>query len=336
MKILEESSLVSYNTFGMDVTCQQLIVLEHPNEILQAAHDGLFDGHWFILGGGSNVLFTRNFEGTIFHPVFKGITVEESNHENTLLSVAAGVKWDEFTDYCLHNQLYGVENLTGIPGYVGSAPVQNIGAYGVEVKECIECVKGYRLDTLQPFQLSNADCQFGYRDSIFKNELKGKCFITEVYFRLSRKPIFNLSYKALSNALTEKGLEPSIENIAHTVTAIRNSKLPDIRTIGCAGSFFKNPIVSQTTFLQLTKRIPDLVSYPTDNQQVKLAAGQLIDKAGWKGKQIGNAGIWNKQALVVVNFGGAKPEEICTIYKQVIFDVKQQFGIELQPEVNIL
>lgn len=336
MKITRNFNLLEHNTFGMDVLCSVFVEIEKDNDISDAVRDGLFQGNWFILGGGSNVLFTKNYDGTIFHPTFKGIEMLEENEDAVILRVAAGESWSNLTDYCLQNKFYGLENLIGIPGLVGSAPVQNIGAYGMEIKDTIQHVEGIRLDTGETFQLTNAECHFGYRDSIFKNELKGKCFITHVCFRLSKKPHFNLTYKALSNALEAEHLEPSLENIAQTVLSVRNSKLPDITKIGCAGSFFKNPIVEKIIYEELLARVPDLVSYPVDEQHVKLAAGQLIDKAGWKGKQIGNAGIYPKQALVVVNFGGAKPEEISNVYQRVIFDVKQQFGIQLSPEVNIL
>lgn len=336
MKISKNYPLKQHNTFGMDVLCSTFIQIEQPTEILDVVRNGYLQDNWYILGGGSNVLFTKNFEGTILHPVFKSIDCCEENDDSVLLRVAAGEEWNTLTDYCLQHKLYGLENLIGIPGYAGSAPVQNIGAYGVEVKDTIEKVEGYRLDTLETFTLSNVQCHFGYRDSIFKNELKGKCFITFVYFRLSKKPVFNLTYKALRNALESANRQPTLENIAQTVIEVRNSKLPDITQIGCAGSFFKNPIVSKEKYQDLLSKIPDLVSYPVNDQHVKLAAGQLIDKAGWKGKQIGQAGIYPKQALVVVNFGNAKPEEVTYVYQRVIRDVELMFGIQLHPEVNIL
>lgn len=336
MKITKNFNLLEHNTFGMDVLCSVFVEIEKDSDVLVAIQDGWLQGDWFILGGGSNVLFTKNYDGTILHPTFKGIETLEENEDSVLLRVAAGECWSDLTNYCLQHKLYGLENLIGIPGLVGSAPVQNIGAYGVEVKDTIEKVEGIRLDSCEKFQLTNTECHFGYRDSIFKNELKGKCFITHVCFRLSKKQHFNLTYKALSSALETEHLEPTLENIAHTIEAVRNSKLPDITKIGCAGSFFKNPIVEKSTYEQLLVRVPDLVSYPVDDNHVKLAAGQLIDKAGWKGKQIGNAGIYPKQALVVVNFGGAKPEEISNVYHRVIQDVNEQFGIQLSPEVNIL
>lgn len=336
MKVLSNYSLKAHNTFGMDVKCDHFVLIEHVEDIRSAVRDELLQENWYILGGGSNVLFTHDYKGTILHPTFKGIETVDENEDGALLRVAAGEVWEDFTHYCLQHQLCGVENLTGIPGYVGSAPVQNIGAYGAEVKDCIDHVEGIYLDTLQDFSLSNEACQFGYRDSIFKNSLKGKCFITFVYFRLSKKGQFNLTYKALSSALEAAGLTPSLENISHTVVAVRNSKLPDITKIGCAGSFFKNPIVPKAQYQDLLERIPDLVSYPVDEEHVKLAAGQLIDKSGWKGKQLGNAGIYAKQALVVVNLGGATPDEVRHVYQQVIQDVQNLFGIQLHPEVNIL
>ena len=334
MKVYRNHSLKDCNTFGMDVRCAQFVVMEHPDEgeALYAAH--LFEAPFYVLGGGSNVLFTKDFEGSIIHPDFKGIEVMDDSDTNQLIRVAAGEEWDDVINYCLRHRLYGLENLVGIPGRAGSAPVQNIGAYGVEVKDCIDRVEGFRTDNLQTFVLSAEQCKFGYRDSIFKNEMKGKCLITHVWFRLSKEVHYTLTYKALANEIIEQDL--SLETITQCILRIRNSKLPDIRKIGCAGSFFKNPVVSENQYRKLLAQHPDLVSYPAANGMVKLAAGQLIEKAGWKGKRTGNAGVYPQQALVVVNYGGASPEEVQHLYQQVILDVEKLFNIRLNPEVNIL
>jgi len=336
MVIHENCSVKEYNTFKMDVHCARLACVEHPEEVQQMAEQGLFQSEHFILGGGSNVLFTQDFAGTIIHPVFKEIEVVEESADEVLLRVAAGEEWEHLQLYCLQHQLYGIENLIGIPGLVGSAPVQNIGAYGVEVKNTIASVEGLRTDTLQPFALTNAQCHFGYRDSIFKRELKGKCFITHVTFRLSKREHYTLAYKALSQELERRNLQPSLQNITDCILHVRNSKLPDISKIGCAGSFFQNPIVPQAQFEQLLLTVPDLVSYPADDGFVKLAAGQLIEKAGWKGRRVGDAGVYDKQALVLVNYGNATPQEIVSVFRQVIEDVKKRFGVILSPEVNLL
>lgn len=326
--------LKAYNTFGMDVLCARFIQLDAEEEIHELDKANVFDSPHYILGGGSNTLFTNHYNGTVIHPAFKGIDIMDEDAESILLRVAAGEEWSALTDYCREHSFYGLENLVGIPGLVGSSPVQNIGAYGVEVKDCIEKVEGYYTGNMQEFSLTAPQCQFGYRNSLFKNGLKGKAFITSVWFRLSKVPHFNLSYKALATAM--EGVEPTIGNVMDTIIAIRNSKLPDITKIGCAGSFFKNPVIPRTQYSELLEQFPDLVSYPIDEEYVKLAAGQLIEKAGWKGKRIGDAGIYPFQALVVVNYGNAKPEEISYVYQRVIFDVQQLFDIKLNPEVNII
>ena len=324
-----------HNTFKMKVSCRKFIELERPEEIVTLAEQQDLAQPYYILGGGSNVLFTHDYEGTILHPVFQGIETMEEDAQSVTLRVAAGTEWEDLIDHCLEHQYYGLENLTGIPGLVGSAPVQNIGAYGVEVKDCILAVEGYLLPTAEPFRYEAAACQFGYRSSIFKKELSGKCFISHVWFRLSKEPHYTLTYKALTEELAHQQLEPSLENIVRCVRAVRDSKLPNIDEIGCAGSFFQNPVVPEAQATALKSQIPDLVSYPAVNG-VKLAAGQLIDKAGWKGYRKDDAGIYPKQALVVVNYGNATPEEIHQLYETVISDVYNKFQITLQPEVNIL
>lgn len=320
----------------MAVQCRRFVWVEQPEEVPQMVSEGMFVDSFFILAGGSNVLFTKNYEGTIFHPVFKGIQVLSEDQNQALLRVAAGEEWGDLVEYCVSRKLYGLENLIGIPGLVGSAPVQNIGAYGVEVKDCIHSVEGYFVTDGQTFSLSNEQCRFCYRDSVFKGNLKGRCFITYVTFRLSKKENYTLSYKALSDALERSQMTVTLKNVSDMVAQVRNSKLPDVSKIGCAGSFFKNPVVQKEVWEKLSSRFPDLVSYPVDEDTVKLAAGQLIEKAGWKGRRVGNAGVYPKQALVVVNFGEAQPDEVTYVYKQVIADVHDMFGIMLVPEVNIL
>lgn len=334
MNIYKNYSLRAHNTFMMDVTCDRFVEVESESDIPAMVMKGLFREPFYILGGGSNTLFTQHYHGTIIHPVFKGISIMEETDDSVLLAVSAGEEWSDLIDFCMAHQYYGLENLAGIPGHVGSSPVQNIGAYGVEVKDCIERVDACYTLYGNLFSLSNEQCQFGYRNSIFKNEYKNRCLITRVWFRLSKIEHFNLSYKALANVLGDK--RPTLKELVDTILAIRNSKLPDIREIGCAGSFFKNPIVTIDKHNELLQAFPDLVSYPVDDEHVKLAAGQLIEKAGWKGKRVGDAGVYPKQALVVVNYGHATPEEITRTYETVISDVNTMFGIELHPEVNIL
>lgn len=334
MNLFKNYSLKEHNTFMMNVCCDRFVEIESESDIPAMVMKGLFREPFYILGSGSNTLFTQPYRGTIIHPVFKGIQVMEENEDSVLLSVAAGEEWSDLINYCIKNHYYGLENLAGIPGCVGSSPVQNIGAYGVEVKDCIERVDACYTLYGNAFSLTNAQCQFGYRNSIFKSEYKNRCLITRVWFRLSKNEHFNLSYKALAEAIGND--KPTLEKLVDTIINIRNNKLPDIRKIGCAGSFFKNPVVSKEKHQQLLAQHPDLVSYPVDEESVKLAAGQLIEKAGWKGKRIGDAGVYDKQALVVVNYGNASPEEITHTYENVISDVKSIFDIELSPEVNIL
>lgn len=320
----------------MDVLCSRFIEVESSDEVPQLIKEGVFLSPFFILGGGSNILFTRDFSGTVVHPVFKGIEVLEEMDDEVVVRASAGEEWENLQQFCIAHQLYGLENLIGIPGNVGSAPVQNIGAYGTEVKDCIETVEGWRLDISEPFRFSNAECRFGYRDSVFKNELKNKCLITHVTFRLSKIEHYNLKYKALADELQNSHLPLSLKNVTDCILRVRNSKLPDITKIGCAGSFFKNPVIPQTQFDQLRQEVPDMVSYPAPDGMVKLAAGQLIEKAGWKGKRVGNAGVYDKQALVIVNYGGASPEEIVSVCEAVVRDVFEKFHIAIVPEVNIL
>lgn len=335
MKVFQNYPLLDHNTFKMKVSCRQFIELERPEEIVNLCEQHLLEHPFYILGGGSNVLFTKDYDGLILHPAFQGIDKIEEEARHVTLRVAAGTEWEKLIDYCIQHHYFGLENLTGIPGLVGSAPVQNIGAYGVEVKDYILAVDGYLLPEATPFHYQCDECQFGYRSSIFKKELKGKTFITHVFFRLSKEPHYTLTYKALSEELGRQQSEPSLDNIVRCVRAVRDSKLPDITQIGCAGSFFQNPIVPNEDYQRLKQQLPDLVSYPA-GEKVKLAAGQLIDKAGWKGYREGDAGIYPKQALVVVNYGHARPEEIRQLYEKVISDVYNKFKVTLRPEVNII
>lgn len=336
MKVQYDFPLKAWNTFKMEVFCRRFVCIDTEADILKIAEDKLFEEPLYILGEGSNTLFTKDYEGTIVHPAFKGIEIMENTPDYVILRVAAGETWNDLVQYCIQHRLYGIENLVGIPGLAGSAPVQNIGAYGMEISDCIEEVEGYLLSDMQKFAFTNRQCQFGYRDSIFKNTLKGKCFITHIHLKLSKKEHYNLSYHILDEKIRNEKIPLSLENIAEAIQQIRNDKLPDISQVGCAGCFFQNPIVFQTTFDELQQSFPDLVHFPIDEARVKLSAGQLVEKAGWKGKTVGHAGISPRQALVIVNHGDATPAEIMHIYKQVVHDVYKKFNILLNPEVNIL
>lgn len=334
MKLIENQNLKEYNTFGMEVYAKHFVQLESAEELPAAVAEYLQQWPYYILGGGSNTLFTNDFDGTIVHPAFHGIEVMEENGDNVLLRVAAGEPWDNLIQYCIKRQYFGLENLTAIPGLVGSAPVQNIGAYGVEVKDTVYKVQGYILSTRNPFELYKEDCQFGYRNSIFKQTLKNDCIISYVWFQLSKKQHFTLSYQGLAKALQERELPMTLRNVSDCVRKIRDSKLPDPKVVGNGGSFFKNPVVSAEKYVDLQAKYPDLVAYDASDGGKKLSAGQLIEKAGWKGKRVGNAGTWKDQALVLVNYGGATPDEVLHVADSIIHDVNSLFNIKLEMEIN--
>ena len=334
MKLFDNQNLKEYNTFGMEVYARQFLAMDAADETPEVIARFLHENPYYILGGGSNTLFTKDFDGTIVHPAFGGIERMEKKDGKVLLRVAAGEPWENLIQYCIRRQLYGIENLTAIPGLVGSAPVQNIGAYGVEVKDTVWKVEGYVISTGLPFSLSNAECRFGYRNSIFKQTLKNDCLITYVWFQLSEKPHFTLSYQGLTKALQERELPLTLRNVSDCVRKIRDSKLPDPKIVGNVGSFFQNPIVPAEKYNELTEKYPDLVAYDAPDGQKKLSAGQLIEKAGWKGRQVGNAGTWKNQALVLVNYGGATPHEVLDVAETIIKDVKMMFDVTLEMEIN--
>jgi UDP-N-acetylmuramate dehydrogenase len=335
MKDIKNQQLKSYNTFHISALCDRFVQVESEQEIPLLFENGIFAGRYLVLGGGSNILFTDDFHGTVVQMCTHGITVVEEDTESVLLEVEAGEEWADFVNFCIQNHYYGVENLIGIPGLVGSSPVQNIGAYGVEVKDVIDSVLGYRISSQKPFELANAECAFGYRSSIFKTSWKNDVLITRVRFRLSKNPHFTLTYQALSKELENRKVELNLENVANLVKSIRDAKLPDITKIGCAGSFFKNPVVPVEERDALAREIPQLVSYPAGEGMSKLAAGQLIDLAGMKGVREGDAGVYPLQALVIVNYGNASGTEVCKFYQKVQKAVFDRFGIAIEPEVNI-
>ena len=334
MKISENQNLKDYNTFGMEVFARRFLQIENAGEVPALITEYLHQEPFYILGGGSNTLFTKDFDGSIVHPVFTGIEVVEQAWDAVVLRVATGEPWDNLIQYCIRHELFGIENLTGIPGWVGSAPVQNIGAYGVEVKDTILKVEGYVISTGEPLTLSNAECRFAYRNSIFKQELKHDFIITHVWFQLSKKKHFTLSYQGLAKALEERELPLTLHSVSDCVRKIRDTKLPDPKIVGNGGSFFKNPMIPEEKYRELQTNFPDLVAYDAPDGQKKLSAGQLIEKAGWKGKRMGNAGTWKNQALVLVNYGGATPKEVLEVAETIIHDVNSLFDITLEMEIN--
>lgn len=334
--ILYNKSVKDENTFGVDAKAKIYYELTSLEEMTQLTKLVSEYNRYLILGGGSNMLFCNDFNGIVIKNLLKGISKFEENDDHVFLSVSSGEVWDDFVKYCVVNNFYGVENLTAIPGTVGAAPVQNIGAYGVELKDVFYSLEGYFLNEGKFIQLNKDECELGYRTSIFKTKLKDNFIITKVNFRLSKIPRFNLEYKSLKDSLINFAeSELTLKIVSDKVREIRNSKLPDYNILGNAGSFFKNPEISEKQFSELQKKFPD-ISYFRNNDKYKISAGWLIEKCGFKGKREGNVGCYEKQALVIVNYGGATGQEILTFAKKIINEVQNNFNIRLEPEVNII
>lgn len=291
----------------------------------------------FVLGGGSNILFTEDFEGVVLKNEIKGITVTEESAEYVHVEVGGGEVWHDLVLFTVNQNWGGIENMALIPGSVGASPIQNIGAYGVEVKDVIDYVDALHIDTLTTRRFSASECKFGYRDSIFKREEKGLWIITKVGFQFSKNPTVNTSYGAINDTLKQRNIiQPSIKDISEAVIAIRQSKLPDPAKIGNSGSFFKNPEISKTQFESLQLLYPNIVSYPINETHVKVPAGWLIEQAGWKGKTFGNYGVHKDQALVLVNYSDAPGHLIKQLALDITHSVWEKYGIQLETEVNIL
>ena len=337
MELQNHISLRAYNTFGIDIKADAFIQLRSLEDLQQAISDGLFKSNYLILGGGSNILFTSDFHGTVIQNSITGITIENETQDAVFISARGGEKWHDLVMFCVERNLGGIENLSLIPGTVGAAPIQNIGAYGVELKDTFFNLTAIDLITGEQKIFSNADCKFGYRTSVFKQELKGKYFIYEIILRLEKNKDVNVNYGAIQHILKEKGVElPGIKDVSDAVIQIRKSKLPDPEILGNAGSFFKNPEIEIAQFDALKKEFPNLPGYPTENNLIKVPAGWLIEQCGWKGKRVGNTGAHKDQALVLVNYGGATGNEIYALALEIVKSVKENFGIEIQPEVNIV
>jgi len=338
MQIENNISLKPRNTFGVDVKAKYFVEVYNINELKELLSDEKYSGvKKIILGGGSNVLFTKDFEGLVIVLSNKDIKVISQNYESFFIEADAGVEWDEFVKYCVDNNYTGLENLSLIPGKVGAAPIQNIGAYGVEVKDFIEKVNIILLDNLEIKTLSNSECKFGYRDSAFKQSLKGMFIITSVLFRIPKNPIFNIGYEAIKNYFKNNEISKiNSESIRNAIISIRRSKLPDPNEIGNAGSFFKNPIISKLKYGVLKNEYPELNGYFESENAVKISAGWLIEKCGLKGKRTGDVGVHDKQALVLVNYGSATGTEIVEFSKMIQQEVKNKFDINIFNEVNII
>lgn len=335
MEVRENISLLGMNSFGFDVSARRLVGFASAEDLRQAFASMPSGEPWYVLGGGNNVLFTADYGGTLLHPLDRSVTLEGGDGERALVRVGAGAEWDDFVGWAVGQGLGGVENLSLIPGCAGAAPVQNIGAYGVEAKDTIESVECYFPDEDRVVALSSAECRFGYRDSVFKRELRSRAVILSVLFGLSRRPEFRLRYGDVSRRVDELG-GPSLKNIREAVVAIRRAKLPDPKILGNAGSFFKNPVVSEEQAAKLLARWPDMPRYEAGEGFVKLAAGWLIDRCGWKGRRMGPVGVHNRQALVLVHYGGGAGADVMRLARAVQRDVAERFGVRIEMEVNLL
>lgn len=332
-------SLLPLNTFGMDVKAKWFFRVMSPMALIEFLADNAFlkEKQKMILGGGSNVLFTQDFDGVILHNQILGKELIKEDDEHVWVKVGAGENWHAWVMYCLQNNWGGIENLSLIPGSVGASPIQNIGAYGVELKDVFHSLKAIQMDTAKIQTFDRDSCQFGYRDSIFKRHAKGKFFICSVTFRLTKKHKLHTGYGAIRSELERMGVsDPGIQDISRAVIQIRQSKLPDPAEIGNGGSFFKNPVVEKALFESIQKQYPNMPHYPQPDGREKLAAGWLIEQAGWKGKRFGNYGVHKRQALVLVNYGGANGAHIVSMSKEIQADVKHQFGVTLEPEINLV
>ena len=339
MNIHENYSLKNYNTFGVEVSAKYFVEVSNLEDLIQALqYSKTQNSSLLILGGGSNILFTQDFDGLVIFLDLKGISEEIISKNEVLVTSKAGENWHEFVQFCLDKNYGGLENLSLIPGNVGTSPMQNIGAYGTEIKDTFTTCKVLNLETLVIEEFDHEKCQFGYRESVFKREEKGKYVILDVTFKLTRKDhLIKTEYGAIQSELKNLGIEyPTIQEVSKAVMNIRQSKLPDPKVIGNAGSFFKNPSIPIEQFLEVQKKYPEMPNYPKEDL-VKVPAGWLIEQCGWKGKQIGNVASHALQSLVIINKTGlAAGKEIFNFSTLIIESVKEKFGIELEREVNVI
>lgn len=339
LKIYSDISLLHHNTFGMNVKAPVLYEVHTEEEIREALEYENKTGRTapLVLGGGSNVLFTKDLSCAVIHVKAGGIEVVNENEEHIFLKAGAGEVWHQFVLHCINQNLGGVENLSLIPGFVGASPMQNIGAYGVEVKDVLHEVHTIERSTGKVVVFPARDCALGYRESIFKRKYKGQFIITAAVFRLNKNAVVNTSYGAIQQELEKMNVHtPSVRDVSNAVIHIRRSKLPDPAQIGNAGSFFKNPFISTGQFIDLKKNYPNIPGYDLKNGMYKIAAGWLIEQCGWKGVRKGDAGCYEKQSLVLVNFGQATGNDILSLCHQIMETVQHKFSITLEPEVNII
>ncbi len=328
--------LKELNTFGLACRASSFFQFSAEEELVSFIKAGRAEkSEILILGGGSNLLFSKDYKGLVIHPANTGIRLEHLTNDHATVNVSAGVKWDDFVAWSVSRGLGGVENLSFIPGLTGASPVQNIGAYGSETKETVISVRCVMLDSGKVEELTSGECQLSYRDSIFKHELKGRAVVTAVRFRLTRHPELNFSYPDLANECELIG-GISLDNVRKAVINIRRRKLPDPAVTGNAGSFFKNPVVTGERYIELLNEFPEIPGYPLADGSVKIPAGWMIDKLGWKGKRNGDAGVHPAQALVIVNYGNAVGSEILALAQKITSSVFERFKVELEPEVEII
>lgn len=336
MKFSQNYPLKNLNTFAINTKAKYYLPISNVDELMElTANEVFLNNKYFILGGGSNVLFCSDFDGLVIHMDNKGIQIVDQNDSYVYIKSDAGVIWDDFVAFCVENGFGGVENLSLIPGTVGASPVQNIGAYGSELKDVFYEAEIFNLKTKKIGVYTHEMCRFGYRKSIFKNELKNIAVVLNVTFRLKTEPVLNLSYKELERRVKEI-INPSVKDVRDTVIAIRTEKLPDPSIAPNAGSFFKNPVIEKNTIDEILMIHLALKTFPADEGKVKLAAGQLIELCGWKSKQDGKVAVHPNQALVIINKGNARGNEIVEFSKEIQDSVFKKFGVILEPEVNII
>lgn len=337
MTIIPNAPLQQLNTFGLEVYAGELLQADNLNDLQEALERLKHVPEKMVLGGGSNVLFTQNYPGSILLNRLKGITIEKETPTEVWVRAAAGENWHNFVTYCINKGWGGLENLSLIPGNVGASPMQNIGAYGVEIKDVFDSLEAWHWADGGPVTFSAADCAFGYRESVFKDRLKNQYVISAVTFRLQKQPVYNIGYGAVQQQLEAMGVSTlSLEAISRAIISIRQSKLPDPAILGNAGSFFKNPEIPTPQYEDLQKTYPAMPGYATNTGFTKVPAGWLIEQAGWKGYREGDAGVHNKQALVLVNYGKATGRQIWALSAKIIESIQSAYGITLHREVNII
>lgn len=337
IEVREDCSLKAYNTFDIDVKCKYFVESDDEEELRAFVAEYEWEpSEILILGGGSDFLFTEDFDGTVFYPHMQGMEIWKEDEKEVWVRVGAGVEWDDLVAWTVERGWGGIENLSLIPGHVGAAPVQNVGAYGMEAGERIEWVEAIELEKAVRVQIAGKNCRFAYRDSLFKTEWKNKYLITRVIFRLSKQPEFRLDYGALRQELAKVETPLTLSDVRQAVIRIRQAKLPDVKVLPNAGSFFKNPHVPRLQAERLREQYPEMPVYEVDEACCKLSAGWLIEQCGWKGRRLGKAGVYEKQALVLVNYGGATGVEIARLANEIRKTVFMKFGIWIEPEVYVM